>query len=328
MAGKRRSKGTPSWKTFLQRYGRHPFLKIDPLYALPGQLVALLDDFFSKEEAAFEMELAQAVSGGFVGGCPFDEVLLEAPDAEDLASTTKDLQELRADELKEQGLNPLQIDSYFKAEAKQQQYAQLRAGAYAGWLIANPLFRAERDALRKKCGALVEGGRFPRLAQEPAAPEPFLSFYRRWALEAFITWDLPQPLGPALHGLTMHDNFTLSKAGVNIFLPWYFLRDRRFSLAEVADHLRTWENPTHLKDWFSSTTSDAGLGYTRWYNLLVLYRYHQLALVSRYAERLKGNVERIDRAFAEFLSLSSVDSVKKLRLELQHRLRRSSPPTS
>ena len=131
-AERRRSKGTPFWKTFLQRYRRHPFLKLDPLYTLPTQLVTLLDDFFTKDEAAFELDLAQAVSGGFDGGCPFDEVLLEVPDPDDLAVITKDLQELRADELKEQGLNPLQTDSYFKAEAKQEQYAQLRAAAYAG----------------------------------------------------------------------------------------------------------------------------------------------------------------------------------------------------
>jgi hypothetical protein len=238
------------WEAFQKRYKKHPSFALDPLYALPQRLITLLGGFFKGPDREFETALARVTSGGISGGAPFVEVLLEEPADDDLAPVQQELHDLRRGELAEHGLNPTQIRRYFEVEAKQKAYALLRTRAYAGWLIGNLQFRAERDALRQQSGTLMEAGHFPRLPRsffgeehEPEVPEPFLWFYRRWGLETFVTWDLPLPMGPELQGSTSHETFTMSAAGLNIFLPWHLLRDRKFSLAEVADHLRAWQNP-------------------------------------------------------------------------------------
>ena len=163
-------------------------------------------------------------------------------------------------------------------------------------------------------------GRFPKHARSylgewpepsPSEPEPFLAFYARWGLERLLTWDLPAPMYPELHGFTTHGTHTLAVAGVNVFVPWSLLRDGWLTIQDLAKHFKTVKNPEHLQDWL---TGQSDLGYARYRNVLILYRYWHLVLVARYSDRLKGNTERLDRAFAEYVGLGE-ESIKKLRIK-------------
>jgi hypothetical protein len=61
-----------TWREFALRQQESPFLACDPLYALTEEIIeaiqAELPGFFSKQEAAFERDLARTVSFGFFQG--------------------------------------------------------------------------------------------------------------------------------------------------------------------------------------------------------------------------------------------------------------------
>ena len=113
----------------------------------------------------------------------------------------------------------------------------------------------------------------------------------------------------------------LSSGGVVLFLPWYLLRGEKLDLGGVVRQCRLGSAPEHLRGWVNKGASrgsdplgDARYGTIRW-----LYRYHELVLLRRYPEACRGNVQRLDVAFAKVLEREE-DSVKKLRLELRRSL--------
>jgi hypothetical protein len=342
-----------AWAEFARRHAGNPFLDVDALDALPDELInAIVKEvpgFFSQDQQTFERDLAKLGRG-----------------AQDLGTKQteheRQLHELLAEEMKRGGANQLQIDRYFEAEAERYQEIESRVEGYCGWLVTDPQFRSERDELRRKWGEHVEAwGGFPsqrhsylgepswsagpqpaQVVREPhwtedqwvqevtrvnAPFEPFWIFYNRWCLEQFVTWDLPQPLRPEFYGFTTHNTFVLSAAGVNLFLPWHLLRDRKFTLQNLAAHLKKINKPTHLEGWLTKGRDKLGLvGYRRLY---VIYRYWHLAITTRYPERILGNTEALDRAFAAYMEVSNdsdmgAESIKKIRLKLAKRL---SPPT-
>jgi hypothetical protein len=324
---------------------------LDPLYALPEGLLDIIAGkakgsvtertgvaprFLSKEEVVFERDLARTVSGGFFfHRQPFHCLLLARPADPQVAKADHEIRALLAETLEGEEIHPRRVQTIMDEGARHQEMAALRAAAYAGWLATDPLFRHERDALRQEWGRYVEEERrFPVLRESflgypvgrpergGAARGHFMLFYRRWNLTTFQTWDLPVPMRPALHGGTAEHTVGLSEAGVNLFLPWYVLRDGRFRLAELARHLHNLRNPEHLTDWPEPGTAGGhGLGITRLHHLLILYRYQTLALERRYGNRPGWDVVRQDVAFSRFMNLSE-ESVKRVRFQLRRRLGR------
>jgi hypothetical protein len=205
-----------------------------------------------------------------------------------------------------------------------------RQRAYAVWLVTNPAFRRERDALREDMAAHVRTrGCFPRLGccppfddPWPLPPEelPFLLFFRRWSLASLVTWDLPEPMRPDLLGRPALDRVTASGAGVSLFVPWYLLRDGALDLPQLARDLNALHGTTHLDGWFRPAPGEADpLGYSRLGHQYFLYRYGRLALGTRYPERLRGNIGRLDDAFGDYLGVST-ESVRKVRQDLDRNL--------
>src|SRR6516162_10287591 len=89
-----RSSGTGLWAKFAKRHKGNPSLQLDPLYALPPRLIDVIagksegpraeragvaPKLWSKEEVAFERDLAQTAGGGFCFRRPFDCLLLSPP---------------------------------------------------------------------------------------------------------------------------------------------------------------------------------------------------------------------------------------------------------
>jgi hypothetical protein len=321
--------GAP-WEEFAGRHVGHPFLTLDPLYAMPERLIDLIaseSPGLFLEDERFERDLSLTTGGGIF----FHHHLLVGHtepgplDNPRSNAVQREIREPLAEKMQAGGLNKVQVDRYFQDEAQRRQDVNSRLLAYTGWLVSNKQFRAERDALRTQGDQVVVAlGRFPTHARSypgelpelsPPEHEPFLSFYDRWALERLLTWDLPIPMLPELHGVTTHDAHTLAAAGVNVFVPWPLLKDRWLTLQDLTKHLKTARNPEHLRGWLTVRgRGQSDLGYTRYRTVLVLYCYWHLVLAARYGNRLKGNTERLDRAFAKYVGRGE-ESVKKLRIK-------------
>jgi hypothetical protein len=357
-----RNSGTGLWAKFAKRHKGNPSLQLDPLYALPPRLIDVIagkaegpraeragvaPGLWSKEEVAFERDLALTAGGGFCFRQPFHCLLLSPPADLRAAQADREVQTMLAENLEDEGTHPARAKAILAADASYQEMAALRAAGYAGWLVANWQFREERDALRERWGEHVQQERrFPALRlsflggrvvlgeqQGGEAYAHIAHFYRRWGLETFLTWDLPLPLRPALHGAGLPHTAGLpeegtglphtaglSEAGALVFVPWYVLRDGRFQLKELARHLQDLRNPEHLAGWLETATAKREkLGDTRLRNLLVLYRYQKLAIEARYGGRAGWGVERQDVAFGKYLGLLP-ESARQVRFHLQNRL--------
>ena len=124
---------------------------------------------------------------------------------------------------------------------------------------------------------------------------------------------------PELGGFTSYNTFAMSEAGINLFLPWYILCDKQFTLQELTSHFMKIKNPKHLAGWLSGLGSNESLGYVRFRNLYAIYCGWELALASRYAHRIPRKHQRLYDAFGKLLHLGGY-SVKKLRLDMCTRL--------
>jgi len=319
--------GIAAWEEFAGRHEGNPYLAADPLYALPEGLIDILiaevPGLFGVGERAFERDLAVTTHGGLfsrrrVVPC----LLLDRPIDEEALELDRRIRDAQVEHLEAHGVNRPMVDHFDEQQAKHDQMADLRAAAYAGWLVSNRQFLAERDDLFEREGSYVEEqDGFPSLPRsylgEPAgAADPrearFHLFYRRWNLASFLTWDLPLPLRPEV-GVTTLDTFTLAGAGVTLFLPWYVAEDGRFSPHELVDHLKSIRRPAHLKGWLSTPAGGGkALGDVRYRHYLVLYRYRGLVLGRRYPDRLGRRTMQLDRAFAGYLGCGE-DTVKKVR---------------
>jgi hypothetical protein len=324
--------GSDLWEQFAQQHAQQPYLVLNPLYALPPEFLDIvkteLPGLWSPAEEAFERSLAAAATGGFFHQWPFACPLTPPPPPPAWDQQRQQLDHLLTEAATAGGRSQLQIANYKKAERQQEEDLQLRALAYTAWLVTDPQFRTERDAVRVTWESRVGAHGFPshRRSWLGERPKPvdgdearLLLFYRRWGLETFATWDLPVPMPPQLSGLTYADPVTLPGAGLLVFVPWYALKDERLTLKDLAKQVAEVTRPDHLKVWMARGGSKAKLGYQRLRHTLVLYRYWNLGLASRYADRIAHQVERLDRAFAEYLGLST-DSVKKVRLRLDKAL--------
>lgn len=355
------------WAEFARRHKGNPFLELDPLYSIPEPLLDIIagkqegslierqgvaPGFLSKQDVAFERDLARTVSGGFSFRKPFKCLLLEPAMPPEQAKSDRQIKTLWAEELENEGIHPQRVQDIFAKDAHYQDLADTRAASYAGWLVTNELFRRERDDLRRHLGDYVKKKRrFPVMSQSflgktigrpdgGRAHADYLYFYRRWGLETFLTWDLPVPMRPALHGTTHFDLMESSDAGVSVHLPWYIIRDGRFQLQEMLHHLHNLRNPAHLEGWLKpAPTRKKKLGETRFRNVFILYRYQKLAIENRYSGRDGWDVVRQDVAFGRFMGQRwqsrlghapagdgrkptqlSEESVKRVRLYLQKHL--------
>jgi hypothetical protein len=323
--------GLKVWEQFSLRHRKNPHPNLNPLYALPEKLINIIKEglprFLTAKEELFERDLARATAaGGFFHRRLFACPLSPPPPTPEQERQRQKIEALLTEAMREDGRNELQVQNYFQDKKQLEDDLHLRAVAYTSWLVTNPRFRLERDAVRTKWDERVaELGHFPIHRRsflgeppDPVGPEEarMLHFYRRWGLDTFATWELPVPMSPQLFHTFYADHVTLPQAGLLAFLPWYALRDERLTLKDLTKQLAAATRPEHLAGWMArGTEAKKKLGYQRLRHTLVVYRYWVLGLASRYPERLENHTERLDQAFATFMGLST-DSVKKVRLAL------------
>jgi hypothetical protein len=331
-----------TWQRFAKRNAGNPFLVSDPLYALSQEIIDAIKvqvpSFFTKVQERFERDLAKMASFGFVhrrvvGRTEDDEVtgVGGRPSLEEREEkTAAKINELLAEELKQTGADDDEVNDYFKGRAELRERTVARKAAYAGWLILNPHYRTEVQAIRKKWGEKVSDiDQFPRLPMW-ALPDPtdtvklpkgfredFYDFLIGWGLDTLLTWDWPIPMEPDLNFGLRERMDHLTSAGMILFVPWYMLRGWKLDVREVVQQSRIVSTPDHLQHWVNKRSVKKGddLGDVRYATVRWLYRYHELALMQRHEKACRRNLQRLDRAFANVIK-REVDTVKKLRKEL------------
>jgi hypothetical protein len=339
--------GRAAWQAFARRHAGNPLLEQEALYALSLPLLDAIAErvpgFLAPEQELFERDLAATASFGFFHGRalgasrqPRGRGGAAPPPDERQGQSAHAIRAMWEEELRGRGLPDSAIHWGFRHREQRRGRIDACQEAYGGWLVLNPQYRAELDALRAAWGPVVRSlGRFPELPRWPllpresfgaAAPAAFVeacsAFYTRWGLERLLTWDWPVPMEPELADGPAGDRERLD-AGLVLVVPWYLLRGERVSLQEAAQQGR-WSGPEHLHAWLFRERSGGragGLDAIRYARLRRLYRYHELVLVRRYGGAVAGNVQRLDVALARALpGRWGEDTVKKLRLLLQRRL--------
>ena len=212
--------------------------------------------------------------------------------------------------------------------------------AYLGWLICNPVFLDERDLVRTQVSEALAtiGGLshvkeylirlqvgdvgpqiMPPSVETLAAISQYTSFLKRWQLVGFVGWDLPLPIGANLGGPAVTGKLIGVDESPALQLPPTIRLPDRYPVlkilrAPLTDPLDEWK--LVLEECHPS-----GFNFARWGRLLELRFYRDIVLGRRYRERLKRTHERLDWAFADYFGDASNESVRKLRLWLQSRLR-------
>lgn len=384
------------WQEFAARHENHPFLKLDPLYALTEDVIVEVqehvDGFFTPEQESFERDLARTAGGGFFlrrvfgkpvqpesdsGRDPFgnpirttmlptvaslkpgmtvgefiEELALPPPQAAILRrlapilkvawlpDSNRDqalqaIHDLIGALARTDGQSPRDHEACRAQEQLEEQGMRQRQEAYAGWLVTDPVFRAELAVLRVAHGPeITRRGGFPPRSKPTGRPgnqrgprstcvAAFKAFYQRWGLEGMDTWDLPVPLDARLNTLFPGDVELPTTEGILIFAPWYLLRGGRLDLRQVVRRLRQEEAPRHLHGWVHKEpgADEDAAGDLLYQRFFWLYRCYVLTLAHRYPSACRRNVERLDRAMGAVMGRGE-DLVKKLRQRLKRDLAR------
>lgn len=348
----------PNWERFVKMYPRMQAHENDAVYALPDRLINAIvkqvPAFFSTEELRFERDLAQLAGAGFFLKSPFGYPGLPRPtlspeetercrklDERHVAAAAS-IRNLLDEGMRESGATAADIAEHRKSQLAEKSNVEIRQRGYVGWLVTDPIFRHHRDGFRNKWESVIRNiGGFPSLpmslmGENPQPPDPeYQDFYNdykalciTWGLDGFATWDLPQPMRPGLGDPSLYHLPSIQAGGVIAFIPWYLLRDKDIKLDELVRRIRLAKGPEHLKDWLDHKPK--GWGHDRLGVMLDIYIYIELCLKSRYEERLKRNLERLDRAVGYFLLGSpskdagveqESENVRKIRQAMNRRLR-------
>jgi len=340
------------WPRFAQVHQGHPALTPDAIYALPRDLITAIREepdlggFFSDEDLAFEYDLAETRGGFFLrqsfSSQPWSDQFYRRIGEYDRAIRRKLREATRATPslpVEEQDRTRYRRESQLE-QAIRRAEAEERWG-YAGWLITDRKFRAERNAFRRKWMTRVRevGGLPPRMPARDGQRRPvhekyralyaaYIAFLNRWSLEGLQTWDIVVPLRSFRAGLGQQINPDMVGAGYSFYVPAHQLRQQPALLPLLAQHMLDQGVPEHLRGWL--TQRDKRFGPDQYARLFNVYLCLELALRARYRDRLRRNLERMDNAIGRYLSedpanrnidLAAAESIKKARKKMGQRLR-------
>jgi hypothetical protein len=319
-----------------RRFG--PFLAQEPLYALPPALVEILievlPNWLSPDEIRLEKDLASLCQRhsavGAFHGMPIHDLSLSRPEAPVLS----------------EGLfRQLGWDRFLDLQTAEQQVNLLcqrvdplleRLDAYRGWLVTDPQFCEELQALLQRWGSLVaQLKHFPRYPVEvmngPIGRRPkgardvtqefvrdFNGFFDRWELEGLATWDLPLPRGGNLTGLPLPSSVASPPTQVVLQVSPVLSLRADYPLHHLVEEAQRAQISEHLKGWLDVVRRQHArdLRFLRFRRMFLLHFYRDTVLGSRYRGRFAGHIEALDRAFGRFLGRLSEDSVKRVRTQM------------
>jgi hypothetical protein len=325
------------------RYSQSPFPRLNPLYALPAELLKILTTkllhWFRTEEVAFEQELLVLCQrynclGLWNGSLVIDVSLFRPP-------TPLLPPELFQQPGWDQFSTPEHARHQMKTALGLADTLILRLDAYRGWLATNPLYIGEVQALKARWGPVIDIlGYIPpspvRISPGPVGRKPrggrdvtdrfvedFNSFYDRWELSSLATWDLPQPRGANMGGPPLPASMACPPTTVTLQLSPVLSLPANYPLHALIAGAQQAQRPDHLRDWFEVVAQQhAGdLRFVRLRRMFLLDFYRDRVLASRYSDRLAGHVAALDEALGQFLGDVGEDSIKKLRLYMAARRR-------
>lgn len=321
----------------------------ETVYSLTEPLIRAIEcecpGLLARNDLEFELALRRVAGDGFSRGVKFVFPLLADYGGSALPPRRPGLP-TEEDLLASEGLNATQIARALASRARFSAALHERQAGYAGWLATNAEFRDEVAQIQASLAeAIVEWGGIPRLPVEVLGRMFFspqreylgqhgqlMQWYGRWNIEQLATWELPLPTTSGLQDVTIYSPDAVASGGLMLFVPWYLLRDKSLTIADVGAARHVAERHPQLAEWFRR--GPQSLAYDRYAQMLVLYVYLELALRRRYGERLMGWSDSLDRAFARLLLAKSgspltvplnkvesrVQSVRKLRQKMQQRL--------
>jgi hypothetical protein len=198
-----------------------------------------------------------------------------------------------------------------------------RAKGYAGWLVTEPAFLTQRDALHTQWEALARAERppFPFVRSFLSEPLSWIDprttqFYRalrelldRWSLIQLTTWDLPFPFVPFLTDYLWRDTQLIPPRSVQLVLPLYYpLAESNELLGKIKERQWCAARQTGLNPSLAALSHYAVLG-----NMLCI-QHLEHTIRSRYvpAGRRTGAVGRLETAIAAALEIGT-DQTMKLR---------------
>jgi len=322
-------------------YREHPLVADRAFYVLP---LALLDCLkkecgqdFDRPLLEMEYVLARKLSHdqqlvGYRRGEAFGYDLLAL---EDLPLPVADDETLAA-----WGITRAEFEQSCRLGAARIAFYRVALRGYAGWLMTNRQFLQERDELfvRWHAQLATEGipqtgwtffGKLPHVEvfqrvttkSTKGFLEDFARFYARWRLEHLVTPELPEPLAPQIPLRNPMALLTHMKVGgVTLYQPDTMPVPPRDRLRDILEEIRTNAKNGHLREWLRivgrSRRSNHAMSQ---FAQLFTFHHYWTVVHERHPGLFSGNVLRIQRAFANYLHVSS-DAVDKYRQKIKRRL--------
>lgn len=346
----------PQWAQFQREFRGDPRLELPELYSMPKRLIDVLAHYvpavITAEDVRFETRLRDVAATGFCHREPMFSTLLDeihlnrefsADAIRDSASSLRmPWDDQFRDLMATDHFGPMLNERRESFMSREREAIRQRLLGYAGWLVTHPAYQEDLLRFRVQHAPFLqrpqEMPKRDRLNAGPLPPEnppdnqsdfrfQSLVLLDRWALAGWTTLRLPEPRTP---GLFVGDRVPangISPVGVSMFLPWPLLSDHHFQFEDLIQFYRSRVDLSHLQEWLTGVPN---WSYERFGKLFEMYLYRQLALETRYAQRLDRQAERLDRAFAAYwepaessphLIDRKIDSVRLIRRKLTRRLR-------
>ena len=163
-----------------------------------------------------------------------------------------------------------------------------------------------------------------RTVGEHRQDKEFQEFLSNWRLSSLQSWEVPIPQGQDLAGGLFPPNVLRSSGMVTISMPDTLATPSRYPINDSIDNAARTQRLDHLVEWYKVLDRKGqSKGFSFYQRMFRLNFYRNLALDSRYGDRMKGHAESFDHAFAKFFQCSD-ELVRQLRLDMQKRLRKKS----
>ncbi len=211
---------------------------------------------------------------------------------------------------------------------------------YLGWLVTNPTFLEERDALFTQWKLEIQKNGIPRSGPTMFGPikhteliteirkkntksylADFASFYARWRLQHLVTRELPEPLQPKIPILQPLSLLThLEAGGISYYQPDTVPIPPRDEIRGHLEDLRKSRGGEHLGEWKEVVSTDRGNDHAlrRYSRIFVLHFYWKI-LDQRHPKIFTNRVTKIKSAFGSFLG-ADVKTVEAIRTQIRQRL--------
>lgn len=343
------------WTQFATEFPGDSRLTAEYLYALPAALLQKLREIapnlLTAEDVRFEERLRHFAGTGFWNQRPFfsrildDDLLADTPvEDTDVGAIARCRQLQRERErvfaietfTTEQIAPGVQSARENRVRSFDVRIHNVLKG-YVAWLISEPRYVQQLSLLKSLCAKIHHPARLPghdQAAHRRRAVNGRLlhrdlidiEIFRSWSLDRIVTWHLPEPVYPVFRPGENFPGHGLAAPGFAVFVPWPMLADRTLTLSEVALYHRQRVDFTHLNDWIQGLRN---WGTRRFARMLDLYVYRMLAIEARYGDRLGGQAQGLDQAFAAYWQPTAdaqqidraAEGAKKILTKLRARLR-------